>query len=411
MATVPIPWFTGAPVGGVSPYFGKAFRQQRQLHAVAGLMSDVGTFLRKERSKGLPPGTTDEDLVAQEQKLEAELGDAQDTAVDQSTHGVERAHKQGDPQKARDVAGDPAGYASATHEEDQGFLPKLGNFMVEGAKRLLFGDPKRAERLSHIHQMEARLAAEKDKEAWLKSSAATCMKSEDPDACLRAMGGARYGVTHLPKMVQRPAAGTTLFGGEPGPSKIGGGFEQRTDYDIVADEVVRKKYGGVIPTDPDKLRQLQIEVEKEVQQRQAARNAAKEDARTRRQKDLVDYKMARAEARDAERDARREAAKNNVSVTESYPEWKDSQGNTYRLDELRAAQIMARHPNFYLVKGKVTTRRTYPAGRPPEPQPDVTKPQPEMQPKTELPEDPGEDLLGVPFLKPKAPAQEQPPAQ
>jgi hypothetical protein len=364
MAQVPIPWFTGAPVGGFSPYFAKALRERRNLQAVSQGLYDVGAFLRKERSQGLPPGTTDDDLKAQEQKLELELGSAQQKAVDDTTHEHERATTEGDTKGAKAVTDDPAGYASTKHEEKQGLLPQLGNFMKTGAQRLLFGDPQRGERLSHIRRMEGELAAEKDKEEWAKTIGTQCMKSEDPAACLKAMGG-RFGITTLPKMAQKPSAVDDLVRSmQPGGGVKGGTRTENEDLDRATEDVL-KDYGGVMPTDPETARHVRVLIGQKAESYRLAREKAKRQAATDQNKELTDYKWAKREAHEIEQANRKAAEKSGVDISTSETVWKDARGQTWHITDQQAQMLNAKYPNFGLNKMTVHQKYHRPAAPPP----------------------------------------------
>lgn len=410
MATVPIPWFTGAPVGGVSPYMGKAMRQRRQLQAMTQGLYDVGALWRKERSKGLPPGATDEDLANEELRLEEETKNAQSKAQQDATHPVERATTQGDHQSAQAIKDDPASYADAKHEESQGLLPQLGNFMKSGIERLVWGDPKRQERLQHIQRMKGELAREKDKENFFKTAGQVCMKSEDPEACLRAAGGERYGITKLPKSTQKSLADVLGPGGQditPPPSKSMGGSPQfRMDWDQ-ATEDVRRAHGGKLPDDQNVVRR---ETEAAYENRVRARQKAKDDDQEKRRRSFYQFKEAAAAVREAARDARRAADKAGTTVSESWTDWKDSQGGHYQMDDVTGERMQRLYPNLGLTKVKVTTRRKEPdqpaagaeGGEPPAATAPEVRGKPSRVPDTA---DPGTDEFGVPFYAPVVPQQ------
>lgn len=397
MAQVLIDWFRGYE-GGQNLYMGRPLRAWQQLKSLQQGMYDVGYLLRKERSKGLPPNTTDDDLIQQEQKLESQLGESQAKAKDDTTHGVERHTAAGDAPAAQSIKDDPATYAATKHEESQGFFPKLGNFMVEGVKRLAFGDPNRQQRLSHIRQMEGELAAEKDRENFAKNIGQVCMKSEDPDACLREMGGRRFGLTHLPRMAQKPTAAQQ--GEQPGdvappPKGWGGGFSDRSDWDT-ATEKLRQKLGRT-PT--------RVEVEDEVRAMRKANERAKLDERQRRGREDFDYKRARMHVEQVERDALNAARKaGQESITESWKLWKDNRGNYYQLDDATGAQMQEIYPNLGLNKTTITRRRTT------EPKPvapaDTASPVQEKPPVTDQDVDEGERDFGEPFYFHAVPPQQ-----
>jgi hypothetical protein len=404
MPQVPIDWFKGY-AGGQNLYAGKELRQWQRLKSLTQGMYDLGYLLRKERSKGLPPGTTDEDLAQQEEKLESQLGSDQAKVRDDTTHGVERHVVAGDAPAAEAIKNDPAAYAAQGHEEQQGFFPKLGNFMVEGVKRLAFGDPKRQERLSHIRQMEGTLQAEKDKENFAKSVGQMCMKSEDPDACLREMGGGRVGIRHLPKMTQKPTAAQAAQQpdeyGVPPPPKIGGSLTDRMDYRD-AERRVRDRYGGHMPENAEE------EVDQEVEKIKAARRARIDAERSNRTRADFDYKQAATAARQAQRDLANRLAKGGGTITESWYVYRDIKQREWQLDDIQAARLMAQHPDLGLVKIRKGTRESLPVSdRPQQPAAPAGQQPPAQQqaPAADQDVDEGERDYGEPFYFRAVPPQ------
>lgn len=246
MAQVPIPWFHGGPVVSA----GKALKKERMLNSLSQGMFSVGRLLRAERSQGLPKGATDEDLANEETALEAQLGESQGRATADAEHGIETAQKSGDHHTAAVIADDPGGYAAGQQAGKDSFLPKLGGFVKGGLERLLWGDPQRAQRVAHIQRMRGELEFEKSRMNFIKTAVPIAARSENPDEALRAMGGDRFHISHIPKQTLTKSQRGVGAGGDiyvPGSS--GGATDK--GWITRAYDIVRQRHNGVVPGDDD----------------------------------------------------------------------------------------------------------------------------------------------------------------
>lgn len=381
MAQVPVPWFSGAPVGGVSPYMGKAIRARRNLNAITQGLFGVGNFLRQERSQGLPPGATDADMEAEEAKLEGALGDAQSRAHNDSVSPVESAAYAGDPKGAQAIKDDPAGHAAGTHEEKQSFLSSLGNFMKTGTERLLFGDPKRGERMRHIHQMQGELEFEKGRENYLKSIVPLLKVSEDPDAVIRATGGGRWGITSVGKIRAPAGRGTGAGAGggldtgivPPGSERFmpgkgeGGGLIDR-EFLTQARNNVLQRHHNVLPPEGDTAanESFQNEILAEAAKLKKSYQDGTDKARRDRANTEWEHREGIKHREYLEKRHHQESITGGGSTTETTQTYVDQYGKEHNLDSQGAMQFSLDHPNIRLRPKKETTRVTKPLETPPE---------------------------------------------